>query len=61
MQVILTEDEYNSLKSLADQTQQTQLIYQSLLAQHIELNSKYMQLLRFGVIPNSKVTNAHNY
>ena len=57
MQVILTEDEYNSLKSLADQTQQTQLIYQSLLAQHLELNSKYMQLLRFGVIPNPKVPN----
>lgn len=61
MQVILTEDEYNSLKSLADQTQQTQLIYQSLLAQHLELKTKYMQLLKFGVLPNQKVSDAHNY
>ncbi len=54
MQVLLTEQEYNILKQLADNAEKFQSLYNELLSQHLALKDKYSKLLVFGVVANNE-------
>lgn len=54
MQVLLTEEEYITLKAKADACNDAVISYAELLAKYTELNSKYYQLLSFGVTLNNE-------
>ena len=54
MQVILTEEEYTTLKAIADACNDAVRSYAELLVKYTELNYKYYQLLTFGVTLNNE-------
>ena len=54
MQVILTEEEYTSLKQSADSAENFQSLYNELLSQHLALKADYNKLLVHGVVANNE-------
>ena len=54
MQVLLTEEEYTTLKENTNAYKDTLRSYAELLVKYTELNSKYYQLLTFGVTLNNE-------
>ena len=54
MQIILTEEEYNTLKQLADNAKNFQSLYNDLLSQHLALKADYSKLLVHGVVANNE-------
>ena len=54
MQVLLTEEEYTTLKENTNAYKDTLRSYAELLVKYTELNSKYYQLLTFSVTLNNE-------
>ena len=54
MQVLLTEEEYTTLKENSNAYKDALRSYAELLAKHSDLSSKYYQLLTFGVTLNNE-------
>lgn len=54
MQIILTEEEYNTFKSLADSCEQANKNYFTLLDQYAALKIKYDKLLIHGVVTSNE-------
>ena len=61
MQIILTEEEYNTLKQLADNAKNFQSLYNELLSQHLALKNKYTKLLIFCVSSDDEKLKTHVY
>ena len=45
MQVLLTEQEYNIIKELADKAENYETLYNELMSQHLALKNDYNKLL----------------
>lgn len=54
MQIILTEQEYTTLKTKADNYDSTQKTLATISTQFDELQSKYYKLLAYGVSTNNE-------
>ena len=54
MQIILTEEEYNNLKQLADSAENYQSLYNELMSQHLALKDEHAKLLVFSVSSNNE-------
>lgn len=59
MQVILTEEEYNNLKKLADKSENYEKLYNDLMSQHLALKDEHAKLLVFGVSSNNEKLKAY--
>jgi glutathionylspermidine synthase len=64
VQVLLTEEEYSTLKELADKADNYENLHNELMPQHLALKDEYAKLLVFGVSVSSerlKSTSHVNY
>ena len=54
MQVLLTEQEYNIIKELADKAENYETLYNELMSKHLALKADYNKLLVHGVVANNE-------